>query len=194
MLKKRQVFFKDLPPRQNRTIVEESKSVDLERKNKEIEELQNKIQSNITLQDRKEENLRLCNEEIIAMNQKLSENDELKSIQDSLKEKEQLLTSYEGHLNDKKKAVKDLLVKASPALLMRDHFINADNYLDQIVSKEDSIVPIEVLEMSLRNNVCACCNNDLDTHLTNLNYVRALKENYKRSVIGTFTGSIKKYD
>ena len=53
-----------LASRQNRTIVEESKSVDLERKNKEIEELQNKIQSNITLQDRKEENLRLCNEEI----------------------------------------------------------------------------------------------------------------------------------
>ena len=108
-----------------------------------------------------------------------------------MKREKEILLSYEGRLNDKKNEAKALLLRDAPKLLMSDNFMNAGNYLDQIVSNQESIVPIEALELSIRDNVCACCNNDLNTHISNLNHVKTLRENYKRSIIGTFTGSIK---
>ena len=184
-------ILQKLYSKQNKKIIEESKNLDLERKSKEIEILESKVLSSITLQDKKEENLQNCKEEILSLEQKLSENEEIKHLQFHLKKEEEILSSYEGRLSDKKKEVQRVLVRNAPQLLLRDQFINTSNYLDQIVSKQESLVPIEVLELSLQTNVCLCCNNDLNTHLDNLNHVRTLKESYKRSVTGTFTSSIK---
>lgn len=177
--------------KQNKTIVDNSKNVDIERKNQEINRANESVRSNIELLDVKETNLRDCREEMESLEKKLAENSEIKALQETVKREEEILMSYEGRLNDQKKLARDLLVQSAPKLMMRDHFINTNNYLDQIVSQQESIVPIEVLEKSLSAEVCACCNNDLKVHTSNLNFVRTLKENYKRSVIVSFTGPIK---
>lgn len=184
-------ILQSLYTKQNRSNVENSKNVDIDRKNKEIETATESIHTNTVLLDAKEENLRNCRQEMDELEKKIAENAEIKTLQDMLKREEEILRSYEGRLSDQKRAATDMLVQYSPKLLMRDHFINTNNYLDQIVSQQESIVPIEVLERSLSSKVCACCNNDLEQHVSNMNYVRTLKESYKRSFIVSFTGPIK---
>ncbi|MDN4606613.1 AAA family ATPase [Sporosarcina sp. F6_3S_P_2] len=177
--------------KQNKKIVEESKNLDIEKKSKEIDDIDSNLSSKTIIQDKKEENLRLCNEEILDMEEKLSKNEDIKNLQFYLKKEEEILSSYEGRLSDKKREVKNMLVQNAPKLLLRDNFSIANNYLTQSTSKQESVVPIEVLDLSLQNNVCACCNNDLSAHLNNLNHVKSLKENYKRSIQGTFTSALK---
>lgn len=177
--------------KQNKSIVENSKNVDIERKSQEIDQTTDNVKEQTELLDAKETNLRDCREEMVNLEKKLAENTEIKALQEIAKKEEEILKSYEGQFYDKKKLAHGLLVQSAPKLIMRDHFINTGNYLDQIVAQQDSIVPIEVLEKSLSDEVCACCNNDLETHTSNLNYVRTLKENYKRSFIVSFTGPIK---
>lgn len=177
--------------KQNKSIVENSKNVDIERKSLEIDQAEDNIKENTELLDAKENNLRDGREEMADLEKKLAENTEIKTLQERAKREEEILKSYEAQFHDKKNLARELLVQSAPKLMMRDHFVNTGNYLDQIVAQQDSIVPIEVLEKSLSEKVCACCNSDLKTHTSNLNYVRTLKENYKRSFIVSFTGPIK---
>lgn len=124
-------------------------------------------------------------------NLQLSQNEGIRIIQERLKLYQDKLTMKTSHLNDLKAQAGEIIKKDAAFLLFKNSFQNVTNYLDQIMSQQGNIVPVDVLEQSLNSNICACCNNDLSLHIENLDYVRALKENYKRSELTSMTSSIK---
>lgn len=124
-------------------------------------------------------------------NLQLSQNEGIRIIQERLKLYQDKLTMNTSHLNDLKAQAGEIIKKDAAFLLFKNSFQNVANYLDQIMSQQGNIVPVDVLEQSLNNKVCACCNNDLSVHNENLDYVKALKENYKRSELTSMSSSIK---
>ncbi|MBU0903576.1 MAG: AAA family ATPase [Firmicutes bacterium] len=188
---KAQEILKRLYTKENNNIVSNSKNIDISSKNNEIYEENFKRERNIELKSQIEENLRECKSQIEKYNLQLSQNAEIKLIQDKLHEQEKQFNMIDERIDDKKKEVYRILLQKSPFLLLKNTFVNVSNYLDQVLSKQENIVPIEVIDKSLNTGVCACCNNDLNQHLENLNYVESLKHNYKRSLMGSFTSSIK---
>jgi len=188
---KAQEILKRLYTKENSNIVSNSKNIDISTKNNEIYAEKIKRESNIELKDQIEENLRNCKMQIEKYNLQLSQNAEIKLIQDKLHEQENQFITLEGRISDKKREVYRIILQKSPFLLLKSSFVNVSNYLDQILSQQENIVPIEVIDKSLSTKVCACCNNNLNQHLDNLNYIESLKNNYKRSLMGSFTSSIK---
>jgi len=188
---KAQEILKRLYTKENNNIVSNSKNIDISSKNNEIYEENFKRERNIELKSQIEENLRECKSQIEKYNLQLSQNAEIKLIQDKLHEQEKQFNMIDERIDDKKKEVYRILLQKSPFLLLKNTFVNVSNYLDQVLSKQENIVPIEVIDKSLNTGVCACCNNDLNQHLENLNYVESLKHNYKRSLMGSFTSSIR---
>lgn len=188
---KAQDIISRLYSKENNSIATNSKNLDITSKYNEIAEEKDSIERNLEIKEETEKNLRDCQNQIEKYNLQLAQNTEIKLMQDKLEEQKNQLANIEERISDKKKEVYRILIQHSPFLLLKNSFVNVSNYLDQILSQEENLVPIEVINKSLDSNKCACCNNDLSMHLENLNYVEALKNNYKRSLMGTFTSSIK---
>ena len=149
-----------------------------------IEDLEEKLQY-------KEEDQIACHKEINDIEEKLSENEEVRQIQekyDGEKEKKNLQVRLS---QEKKGEIKKDLISNGYHLLMKDTYVSVNQYLDQILVDQKDLVPFEVIEKSLKDGVCACCNNDLKTHIDNLKYVELLKNNYKRSELTPLISMIK---
>lgn len=188
---KGQDILTKLYTRENKAITSNSQSLDITSKNSEIEEEKEKIEKNNKLIELTHSDLEKCKSQIDKYKLQLAQNSEIKDLQDKLEVQQTLVTNIEERISDKKKEVYRVLLQHSPFLLLKNSFVNVSNYLDQILAQQENIVPIEVIDKSLTTKVCACCNNDLSQHLSNLNHVEALKNNYKRSLMASFTSSIK---
>lgn len=166
-------------------------NINIEAKEREIDAEKEKIKKIEVLIEQLEleqqENSRLIDK----YNLQLSQNEGIRIIQERLKLYQDKLTMKTSHLNDLKAQAGEIIKKDAAFLLFKNSFQNVTNYLDQIMSQQGNIVPVDVLEQSLNSNICACCNNDLSLHIENLDYVKALKENYKRSELTSMTSSIK---
>ncbi|MGE6415996.1 AAA family ATPase [Planococcus kocurii] len=166
-------------------------NINIEAKEREIDVEKEKIEKIEVIIEQLEleqqENSRLIDK----YNLQLSQNEGIRIIQERLKLYQDKLTMKTSHLNDLKAQAGEIIKKDAAFLLFKNSFQNVTNYLDQIMSQQGNIVPVDVLEQSLNSNICACCNNDLSLHIENLDYVKALKENYKRSELTSMTSSIK---
>lgn len=185
------VLLDSLYNMENTAAIRNAGNINIEAKQKEIEvENQNivSIQKVIEqLEIEQQENNKLIDK----YNLQLSQNEGIRIVQERIKMYQDQLTMKTNHLNDLKAQAVELLRKDAAFLLFNSSFQNVKNYLDQLTSQQGSIVPADVLEQSLNNKVCACCNNDLSVHAENLQYVKALKENYTRSELTAMSSSIK---
>jgi DNA sulfur modification protein DndD len=177
--------------KENRSITANSKNLDIKSKNTELDQVKEEKEKVTELIENTQQNLQHCKEQIDKYTLQLAQNSEIKELQDILSGQKIQLLNIEERINDKKKEVYRVLLQHAPFLLLKNSFVNVSNYLDQILSQQDNIVPIEVIDKSVTTKICACCNNDLAKHMDNYNYVESLKNNYKRSLMGSFTSSIK---
>lgn len=166
-------------------------NINIEAKQKDIEAEKESITGITELINQLEVEQQENNKLIDKYNLQLSQNEGIRIIQERIKMYQDQLTMKTNHLNDLKTQAVEILKKDAAFLLFNSSFQNVKNYLSQLVSQQGSIVPADVLEHSLANNVCACCNNDLSVHSENLEYVKALKENYTRSELTAMSSSIK---
>ncbi|WML56026.1 AAA family ATPase [Neobacillus sp. PS2-9] len=166
-------------------------NINIEAKQREIEAEKENIAGITELINQLEIDQKENNKLIDKYNLQLSQNEGIRIIQERIKMYQDQLTMKTNHLNDLKAQAVEVLKKDAAFLLFNSSFQNVKNYLSQLVSQQGSIVPADVLEQSLVNHVCACCNNDLSLHSENLEYVKALKENYTRSELTAMSSSIK---
>jgi DNA sulfur modification protein DndD len=166
-------------------------NINIDSKQKEIDSEKDNIVRIQQIIEQLEVDQQENNKLIDKYNLQLSQNEGIRIVQERLKMYHDQLTMKTQHLNDLKAQAVEFLKKDAAFLLFNSSFQNVKNYLNQLVSQQGSIVPADVLEQSLNNNVCACCNNDLSTHIDNLEYVKALKENYARSELTAMSSSIK---
>jgi DNA sulfur modification protein DndD len=166
-------------------------NINIEAKQKEIDAEKENIAGIQKLIEQLEVEQQENNKLIDKYNLQLSQNEGIRIVQERIKMYQDQLTMKTNHLNDLKAQAVEFLKKDAAFLLFNSSFQNVKNYLNQLVSQQGSIVPADVLEQSLNNNVCACCNNDLSVHAENLQYVKALKDNYTRSELTSMSSSIK---
>lgn len=171
--------------------IENAKNINLSQKSDEIENLKKVQEQKSMLLEQHNYNLVECLRLIESYKLQLSQNVEIKQFQDRLKQLESQALTISNHINDKKKMALKLVMQKAPFMLLNDSFVNVMNYLDQIMSQQNNLVPIEVLEKSLQTKACLCCNNDLELHRDNLEYVTALKQNFKRSELTMLSSAIK---
>lgn len=173
------------------SIIKNAQSGNIDEKEKEIESIKEKIESKKSIQQQ------LLNEQI--ENKKLidhyelqlSQNEDIRRIQERLRNLQESLSDKNSHQDDLKSQATELLKKDIPFLLMDSVFPNVTNYLEQVTNDQKSIVNSDVLDISLSSGVCACCNNDLTVHKDNLLFVQSLRDNYRRSELVTMSSSLK---
>lgn len=166
---------------EKKRVTQSSQNLDLNRKQNEIESLMEEIKNleeTITL---KESNRVSCDREIEDIKNKLAENEEVRKIQekyDNEKEKRNLEMRL---AKAKKDELKQQLISNGYHLVAKDTFYSVRGYLDQILVDQKDLIPLEVIEKSLQDYVCACCSSDLNTNSAHLMHIQHLKNNYKRS-------------
>ncbi|MGE7953176.1 AAA family ATPase [Lysinibacillus xylanilyticus] len=171
--------------------IREADNINISAKQKEVEDQKQEVARIMLLISELEkeqvENVKLINQYEL----QLSQNEDIRILQERLKSYQDNLAMKTSHLNDLKIQSVDILKKDASFLLFNDSFKNVSNYLEQITVDKGSIVPANVLERSLSTKVCACCNNELALHADNLAFVQALRDNYKRSELTTMSTTIK---
>lgn len=173
------------------TAIKNAGSINIESKQKEIDDGKENFERIQTIIEQLELEQQQNSQLIDKYNLQLSQNEGIRIIQERLKMFQDQLMMKTSHLNDLKAQSIEFIKKGAAFLLFKTSFQNVTNYLDQIMSQQGNIVPVDVLDQSLNSNICACCNNNLSIHIENLEYVKALKENYKRSALTSMTSSIK---
>ena len=174
-------ILKKLQSTENRRVIDGSQNLDLNRKQTEIDKLKTEIEN---IEERivyKEGNKVSCANEIEEIEEKLSKNEDVRRVQEKLKAIQEKKTIQERLAKSKKEAIKGDLVANGYNLVMKDNYPSVKSYLDQILVDQQDLIPIEVIEKSLREGKCACCNNDLHENHDHYLHIEHLKNNFKRS-------------
>lgn len=187
-------LLKKLHSSEKKRVLANSQNLDLARKENEIEEISNDIQKLEEIIEMKEENAISCAKEIEEIETKLSENEEVRKIQEKYNEEMAKKNLHVRIAKEKKDEIKRDLVEHGHHLVMKDAYVAVKKYLDQILVDQKDLIPIEVIEKSLYDLVCACCGSDLKQNEALLKNVEDLKNNFKRSeltpLISLITSSI----
>lgn len=190
-------ILKKLHSSEKRRITSSSQNLDLTRKQNDIDSLTSEIaniQEKISL---KEENMVSCSLEIDRIETQLAENEDVKRIQEKLNAEKEKKNLHVRLAKDKKNEIKSELISNGYHLMMKDTYYSVKNYLDQILVDQKDLIPIEVIEKSLNELVCACCGNNLHENKEHLTHIKLLKNNFKRSeltpLITQITSSIHDY-
>lgn len=176
---------------EKKQIIDNAGNTDIESKEKEIEAKKSEIDQQKVIQQQLLIEQNECKKLITHYELQLSQNEDIRRIQDHLKGLRENLASKVEYLDDLKGQVVGKLRNEASFLLLNSTFPNVTNYLEQLTIDQGSIVPSDVLDLSLKQSRCACCDNDLSVHKENMLYVQSLRENYRRSELVTISSSIK---
>jgi DNA sulfur modification protein DndD len=190
-------LLKRLHSTEKSRITTSSSNLDLTNKQNQVESLATEITNMNEKISLKEENKVSCAVEIERIKNQLSENEDVKKIQDKLQDITNTKSVHVRLAKEKKSEIKNELISNGYHLVMKDSYLSVKNYLEQILVDQKDLVPYEVIEKSLRDFVCACCGNDLQANQDHLKHIELLKNNFKRSeltpLISLITSSINDY-
>lgn len=176
---------------EKKQIIENAGNTDIESKEKEIETKKAEIEQQKMIQEQLVIEQKECNRLITNCELQLAQNEDISRLQDQLKGLRENLASKVEYLDDLKKQVVGKLRNEASFLLLNTTFPNVTNYLEQMTIDQGSVVSSDVLDISINQGRCACCNNDLIVHKENMLYVQSLRENYRRSELGSMSSALK---
>ncbi|MGD7054225.1 AAA family ATPase [Sutcliffiella horikoshii] len=174
-------ILKKLQSSEKKRVLDGSKNLDLTRKQNEIDELKTSITNMEERIKLKESNKVSCAQEITEIESKLAENEDVRRIQEKHTATKEKKSVQQRLAKSKQAEIKNDLVRNGYNLVMKESYSSVKSYLDQILVDQKDLIPIEVIEKSLRDKTCACCNNNLQVHQENLQHIEQLRQNYKRS-------------
>lgn len=174
-------ILKKLQSSEKKRVLDGSNNLDLNRKQNEIDELKTSITNMEERIKLKESNKMSCAEEIAEIESKLAENEDVRRIQEKHTATKEKKSVQQRLAKSKQAEIKSDLVRNGFNLVMKESYSSVKSYLDQILVDQKDLIPIEVIEKSLRDRTCACCNNDLQVHQENMHHIEQLRQNYKRS-------------
>lgn len=162
-------------------ITKESKNLDLDKRQNEIDKFEEKIDSINELLSIKTTERDNCSNEINEINSKLAENEDVRRNQvksEGIKHERNLHLQL---LAEKRAKTKSNLVSNGANLLSKDSYQSVQDYLELVMIDQKDLIPYEVIEKSLIDMKCATCGSDLNDNNHYLDHVKFLKENYRRS-------------
>lgn len=174
-------LLNNLKNSEQRNVINKTEDVNIHKKQEEVDNITNSIKRNKEILSKHKNDLDDSNKLVHKYEIQLSQNKDIADIQDKLKNKKELYETQLDHLNDIREQISKLVYMNMPYLLLNNEFHNVSNYLESIISDDDSNIPLEIIEESLEKNKCLCCNNNLEVHKENREFIELLKLNYKRS-------------
>jgi DNA sulfur modification protein DndD len=174
-------LLKRLYSSEKKRVLQSSQNLDLNRKENEIDALSKYISS---LEERiilKEGNKISCEREIVDIKERLAENEEVRQIQEKYEHEKEMRNQEVKLASAKKDEMKRQLIQNGFHLVLKDTYLYVKSYLEQILVDQRDLIPLEVIEKSLKDFVCACCSSDLRENPEYLKRIEQLKNNFKRS-------------
>lgn len=191
-------LLKKLYTSEKKQVLQKSQNLDLNRKQIEIDALTEEIKNIEERIELKENNKISCAREIEDIENKLAENEDVRRIQEKYNDEKEKKNLEVRLAKAKKDEIKNQLISHGYHLVMKDTYLSVKSYLDQILVDQKDLIPLEVIEKSLRDLVCACCNSDLKSNPEQLKHIEYLKHNFKRSeltpLISLITSSIHDFN
>ena len=182
---------------EKRRLSQDSKSLGLSQKQNEIEELSNQMANLEERVSLKEDDLHACSDEIERVETKLAENEDVRKIQEKLRDVKEKKTYEQKLFLAKKDDMRNILLSNGSNIVLKDSFQSVKTYLDQVLVDQKDLIPYEIIEKSLRDMVCACCGTNLLENPEHKKQVDYLKSNFKRSnltpLISLITNNIHDY-
>lgn len=141
---------------------------------KEVEEIRD-ILSKI------EEDKQVMDEIIATHSLTLEKNKHIVETKNKIKEKENQIDLLIKQLENSKIQLNRSLFETTPSLLLESIFDENKDYFDNFLGDNKVSIPKELLNLSLLNEKCVVCDNDLNEHEQSKLYIESLLETYKHS-------------
>lgn len=188
----------DLWNKENRRIRNSSSNIDINNKSNEKDEVEQAIKDIEEKCDLKEQNIRSCHEEVETIKEKLEENQEIRQLHERVRELNEKYANKKEILDNLQKFLKEVYFNQGHKLIMSDYYHKISHHLKQILVEQKDMIGIEIIEKSLRDMKCACCQTDLTQVKEALGAINGLYSNYKRSeltpLITKITSSISEFE
>lgn len=169
----------ELSKNEKAKITREAKSLDLTAKQREAEELENDINNLNELTSQRKQEVIILKNRIKDIETKLNQSNE---INDLIELKQQII----GKINLQKQlassvkdGVQNILVENGSNFLLSDHYIDINNYLNQIAADQKDLVSITAINKSINDMECVICGTDLSKNENHYHHVESLKKNFK---------------
>lgn len=111
----------------------------------------------------------------------LEKNKHIVETKNRIKEKEDQIELLQNQLENNKTQLSRSLFEVGPSLLLEGFLDENKNYFDNFLGDNKVSIPKEILNLSLLNDKCIVCDNDLKEHEQNKKYIESLLETYKHS-------------
>ena len=103
----------------------------------------------------------------------LEKNKHIVETKDRIKEKEEQIEILQTQLEINKEQLSRSLFESGPSLLVEGFLDENKNYFDNFLGDNKVSIPKEVLNLSLLNDKCIVCDNDLKEHEQNKKYIES---------------------
>lgn len=183
-------ILKSLYNKERKSIIKKSSNINLKAKEDEITIIENKIENLYEKINIKRENKISCELEIEDNEKKLADNEGIREIQEEIKSLKRINETKKQNLDTLKESLRREYFKETPLLMMNEYHHRTKVYLEQIMIEQQDLVPLELIEKSLKEMHCSCCGTNLYESNNALKNVERLKQTYKRSAMTPLIGLI----
>lgn len=178
-------------------IASDAKSLDLANKEKEIESIEAEVNQQTTLKNKRDNEMVILREKINELQDNFDQNAEVNDLIERRNEIENAVKINQQLVTTNKKMLKDTLLNDGVNLLLSDHYIDVNNYLDEVAADQDDLVSITAINKTLNDMKCVICGNELDKSGEHMHHVELLKNNFKSDelspLIALVQGSISDF-
>ncbi|WP_461205028.1 AAA family ATPase [Clostridium sp. DL1XJH146] len=175
--------------KEQRRITEKSSNIDVQQAQKSKSYIEEELKNIQELMETYKENQRLCQKEIEETDRKLSETKPIRELQNKIEEKKKEKDAKCELLYAHKRALKESYFNEGHFLVMKDVYGNTKLYLNQLLTEQNDLVSIEVIEKILREGKCIC-GTDINSSKEVLEKIQLLKTQYSRSKLTPFIGQV----
>ncbi|WP_343290208.1 AAA family ATPase [Turicibacter bilis] len=166
---------------ERKRILSSAQNLDLTTKENKIDQAKEKLKQLKIEITETEKSKNQCKQVIEKLEDFLSLNKDVKDLQDKCKTEKLKQQLTQNTLEEVKQILRRELVNSSHQVMLKDYFMSAKTYLDQLVIKQEDLISIQIIEKSLQDKLCACCQTPLEIGSKALEVIEELKSNYKRT-------------
>lgn len=183
-------ILKELISQETRKISNIARDSDIQQKEKEKRSLNNKIEELENENEILSENRELAMIEIEKNEKLLSSNEKIRQLQEQKKIEQKSLIENQEWYNDQKNLL-HLTLKEAPNLLALDFLISRKIELQQIKDTQSDKIPYELIKLSLDNERCQLCSQEIVHDSTEFYRLEELKRSYSFSDITPIINGIQ---
>lgn len=160
-------------------ITREAKNLDLTKKQQEAEAIENAINNLTELTIQRKQEVIILKNKIKELEFNLNQSNEINDLIEQKGQIKDKINLQKQLASSKKDGVRKILLENGSNFLLSDHYIDVNNYLNQIAADQKDLVSITAINKSINDMECVICGTDLSKNENHYHHVESLKENFK---------------